>query len=96
MYESIHLLRDTRIPWSSALNSGYWQDKIEKRVIAEIAFTRLRHIYRTLPVSIEQNDATAVFQRAMNAILISLNWNSTPTYPNDIIIFSETVEKYAS
>jgi len=82
--------------WFSTLDlaSGYWQVAVAEKDRPKTAFTTKFGLYEfnVLPFGLCNGPAT--FQRLMEQVLRGLQWKTLVLYLDDIVVFSETLEKH--
>ena len=76
------------------LASGYWQVGLDEDACAKSAFTTHHGLFEFTRMPFGLCNAPATFQRAMQAVLAGLEWNSCFVYLDDILIASCTLEEH--
>ena len=76
------------------LASGYWQVELDEDACAKSAFTTHHGLFEFTRMPFGLCNAPATFQRAMQAVLSGLEWNSCFVYLDDILIASRTLEEH--
>ena len=76
------------------LASGYWQVELDEDARAKSAFTTHHGLFEFTRMPFGRCNAPATFQRAMQAVLAGLEWNSCFVYLDDILIASRTLDEH--
>ena len=82
--------------WFSALDlaSGYWQVEVDPNDRDKTAFSTPFGLYQFRVMPFGLCNAPGTFQWLMEQVLSRLHWTSCLVYLDDIIIFSETIQRY--
>ena len=75
-------------------NSGYWQLPVANKDQDKTTFTCHAGSYKFLRLPFGLRNAPATFQRAMDIILSKVRWKYVLVYLDDIIVFSDNVQKH--
>lgn len=71
-------------------NLGYWQTAMDETYVYRTSFVTHGRLYEYSPMTFGLNNAPATFQRAMDVILSTLQWQHALVYLDDIILSSPT------
>lgn len=74
-------------------NNWYWQVEIDEKQRDKTAFTTQHGLYRFIRMSFVFRNAPGTFQRKMDGILSSVNWQFALVYLDDIVTFSKSDEQ---
>lgn len=71
-------------------NSGYWQIEMYEKNVDKTDSVTYNGLYRYTRMLFGLKNAPVTFQRAINVILTTVNWQYALVYIEDVIIFSST------
>ena len=82
--------------WFSAcdLKGAYWQVPIKESDRHKTIFVSHCGMYQWTVMPFGLTNSPAIFQRLMDCLLAGLTWEICLAYLDDIIIFSDTIEKH--
>ena len=76
------------------LASGYWQVQLDEDACAKSDFTTYHGLFEFTRMPFGLCNASATFQRAMQAVLSGLEWSNCFVYLDDILIASRTFDEH--
>ena len=94
MDECIDSLGEATVFTTLDCNSGYWQIPLSEEEKDKTTFTSDMGLYRFLRIPFGLKNAPATFQRAVNIILSRVKWQYALVYIDDVIIYSNSIEKH--
>ena len=78
------------------MTSGYHQVPVKKADIPKTAFITKYGLYEFSTMPMGLSTASATFQRLMELILQSLNWQTCIIYLDDIVVYGSTFQEHLS
>lgn len=94
MEEGIDLLRNATVFETFDANWGYWQTKMEDKSIPLTAFTCHKILLELTIMPFGLTNAPAMFQRALDIILLGFKWLTCLVVLDDVIVFSKSFEDH--
>ena len=94
--ESLDALGGSKYFSTLDLASGYWQIELDEDAKEKSAFCTTSGLYQFKVMPFGLTNAPATFQRLMERVLTSLQWQICLIYIDDVIIFSKTLEEHIS
>ena len=76
------------------LASGYWQVELDEDAREKSAFTTYHGLYEFIRMPFGLCNASATFQRVMQAVLAGLEWRTCFVYLDDVLIASKSFKEH--
>ena len=94
--ESLDALGGSKYFSTLDLASGYWQIELDEDAKQKSAFCTTSGLYQFKVMPFGLTNAPATFQRLMERVLSSLQWQICLVYIDDIVVFSQTLDDHVS